>query len=55
LLSKITNMATLTKENKVTTDKKRVTIKKAKAGSYEAVLEAVEFAKKTNLAKRYGA
>ena len=48
-------MATLTKEKKATTDKKRVTIKKAKTGSYEAVLEAVEFAKKTNLAKRYGA
>ena len=48
-------MATLTKQKKATAGKKTTAVKKAKAGSYEAVLEAVEFAKKTKLAKRYGA
>ena len=48
-------MATLTKQKKATTGKKTTAEKKVKAGSYAAVLEAVEFAKKTNLAKRYGA
>lgn len=47
-------MATLTKQKKATDSKKRTLAKKNKTGTYEALLEAVEFAKKTNLAKRYG-
>jgi hypothetical protein len=48
---KINTMSTTTKKRTTT---KKATVKKPKAGSYEAVLEAVEFAKKTGLAKTYG-
>ena len=47
-------MPTATKTKKAVKKAAKKVTKKARPGSYAAVLEAVEFAKKTNLAKRYG-